>query len=871
MGCYMGRRSILIILCLFFFFSFLFGLGSPPDPRPIAPRSSGLPSEPPPVLDPDYGKLPLAFEPNQGQTDPEVKFLARGRGYGLFVTPRGVVLSLKGSKTPSHHFSGKGSHLKLPAPSSPDVPSPLVLRLELEGAQAAPAFEISEKLPGISNYFIGNDPSRWHSQIPRYAKLRIRDIYPGVDMVYYGDQGKLEYDFLVKPGGDPNRIRMKYEGADKGEVGNEGNLRLAVGNKQVVFRAPVAYQEGLFGNKIVTGVYRSIGDREIGFEVKDYDRSKTLVIDPVLDYSTYLGGTGDDGADVIVVDASGEAYVAGFTASVDFPTTSGAYGTVAPGGGNNFNAFVSKLDASGSILVYSTYLGGNFNDSEGQGLAVDQGGSAYVSGYTTTPDFPWTAGAYQTVFGGAQDAFVAKLDPSGSSLVYSTFLRGSADDEGIGLAVDPNGCAFLTGNTTGPFPTTPGAYQTAFAGGSLDAFVTKLNASGSALLYSTLLGGSPNQGGTGNEDGYAIALDPGGYAYVTGWTESGDFPTTSGAYQRTFVGAQDVFAAKLDPAGGGTADLVYSTYLGGSNGDSGNGIAVDPSGDAYVTGYTDSSTFPISAGAYQTIFPGGYGSAFVTKLNNTATSLVYSTFLGASGGDLGNGIAVDPSGIAYVTGYSGAGFPATSGAFQTNFGGGGFDAFVAALNPTGTGLAYSTYLGGSGYDQGSAIALDPSGNAYVAGYSAGSLPTTSGSFQPAFGGSPYDVFVAKFDASNFPTPVPTVSPTPTITATPIGTATPTSTPVLVTSIGPPYPNPVQGGQVSIGLTVPGPSTVGWKIFTMGFRKIFEDHSQVASAGTILWNLEDQGGTPVANGLYYLQVDITGPQPLTRILKVLVMK
>jgi hypothetical protein len=410
------------------------------------------------------------------------------------------------------------------------------------------------------------------------------------------------------------------------------------------------------------------GKRQVGFRVAAYDPSRPLIIDPVLAYSTYLGGSGDDFGLGIAVDGAGSAYVTGQTLSTNFPTTSGAAQTTKAGGFSD--VFVTKLDATGSAFLYSTYLGGSDFDFS-LGIAVDGAGSAYVTGATRSTDFPTTSGAAQTTNAGSVDAFLAKLDATGSALLYSTYLGGSSDDGGRGIAVDGAGSAYVTGDTSSTdFPATSGAAQTTNAGGQ-DAFVTKLNASGSALLYSTYLGGSSGEVGQG------IAVDGAGRAYMTGSTQSTDFPTTSGAAQTIYAGGFfDAFVTKLDATG---SVLLYSTYLGGSGDDVGLGIAVDGAGSAYVTGQTFSSNFPTTSGAAQTTHAGGIADAFVTKLDASGSALLYSTYLGGSGFDIGQGIAVDGAGRVYVTGdTSSTNFPTTSGAAQTTHAG-SFDAFVAKI------------------------------------------------------------------------------------------------------------------------------------------------------------------------------------------------
>ncbi len=723
----------------------------------------------------NYGHIPLCFEPNEGQTDPQVRFLARGGGYNLFLTPAEAVFVLKRGDanhsprqpTLSKRSASKGSSLQT---NPPDV-----LRIRLEGGNRKAEFAGMEEAGGKSHYFIGNDHSKWRTNIPNYGKVGIKEVYPGIDMVYYGARGKLEYDFIVKPGADPGAIGLGYEGAKNAEVDGQGNLVFHLAQGEVAFKAPVVYQERGAEKTKIDGAYKVRADGKIGFETGNYVKTLSLVIDPALDYSTYLGGSNWEEGMGIAVDGSGEACVTGWTEG-SFPTTGGAFQTVF---GNNEDAYVSKLDATGSSLVYSTYLGGS-GDDYGFSVAVDGSGSAYVTGNTDSSNYPTTGGAYQTVYAGvgiSGSAFVSKLDATGSSLVYSTYLGGNGGVQGSGIAVDGSGNAYVAGSTAGGLPTTSGAYQTAFGGGYFDAFVSKLNASGSALLYSTYLGGSNVDHSLG------LALNGSGNAYVAGYTDSADFPTTSGAVQTAFGGVEDAFVTELDAAG---SSLVFSTFLGGSDSEA-YSIAVDGSGEAYVTGWTEGS-FPTTSGAYQTAW-GGSQNAFVSKLDASGSTLIYSTYLGGAKSVEGYGIAVDGPGNAYVTGWTQGTLPTTSGAYQPIFGG-DVDAFFTILNPAGGGagdLVYSTYLGGSGSDVGWSTAVDPSGAAYVSGWSQQGFPTTGGAYQTAYGGV-YDAFVAKFDAAvtnnSTPSPTPTMSLTPTATHTPTMTLTftvtntPTNTPTF---------------------------------------------------------------------------------------------
>jgi hypothetical protein len=615
----------------------------------------------------------LSFEANQGQTDAHVKFLSRGPGYTLFLTSDEVALELQDSGSRIQDSvrakrSGTLSALRRTTDHGQGTRESL-LRLKLVNANQNAVATGASELPGKANYFIGNDPRKWRTNVPTYAKVKYAGVYPGVDLVFYGNQRQLEHDFVVAPGADASRIALRLEGSKKSSLDAEGNLVVAVEGGEVRLEKPLIYQEGSSGRREIPGGYVLTGAREVAFKVGAYDPTKPLVIDPVLVYSTYLGGSGVDVGFGIAVDPSGNAYVTGQTSSDNFPTTAGAFQTSLAG---SDNAFVTELNPAGSALVYSTYLGGSKVDS-GQGIAVDSSGHAYVRGIATSTDFPTTAGAFQTSLAGSLNTFITKLNPSGSALVYSTYLGGSSVDVGWGIAVDSSGHAYVAGNTTSSdFPITPGAFQTSLAG-SQNAFVTKLNPSGSGLVYSTYLGG------TSADVVWDIAVDSSGHAYVTGYATSTNFPTTAGAFQTSLAGSHNAFVTKLNPSGSG---LVYSTYLGGGGLDYGLGIAVDSLGHAYVTGQTQSSDFPTTAGAFQTSLA-GTKNAFVTTLNPSGSALVYSTYLGGSGGDAGYGIAVDTSGNAFVTGVTGSSnFPTTTGAFQTSLAGSD-NTFVAKLTPKG--------------------------------------------------------------------------------------------------------------------------------------------------------------------------------------------
>jgi len=518
----------------------------------------------------------------------------------------------------------------------------------------------------------------------------------------------------------------------------QGDLVLKMGEDEIRWHKPVAYQEKNGTRQEIAAHYAITDTNRVAFELAKYDAGRPLYIDPLI-YSTYLGGTGGDFGYGIAVDSAGNAYVTGSTGSTDFPVTPGAFQTTGVG------VFVTKFNPTGGALVYSTYLG---EGGWGYGIAVDSAGNAYVTGGAVA-DFPITPGAFQPTYaGGGSDAFVTKLNPTGSALVYSTYLGGSSSwDQGNGVAVDSVGNAYVTGYTeSADFPITPGAFQPAYGGGDRDTFATKLNPTGSALVYSTYLGGSGEDVGTG------VAVDSAGNAYLTGYTGSTDFPTTPGAFQTTHNGVWDAFVTELNPPG---SALVYSTYLGGSGyWNLGSGIAVDGASNAYVSGTTNSTDFPTTANVVQPAY-GGNSDAFVSKLNPTGSALVYSTYLGGSGGDTSGGIAVDSQGNAYVTGntYS-TDFPTTTNAVQPA-NGGNSDAFVVKLNPTGSALLYSSYLGGCCSEYGFGIAVDSAQNVYVTGETDSPNFPTMNPFQPALGATwATNAFVTK-------TSVPTETPTTT--------------------------------------------------------------------------------------------------------------
>ena len=664
-------------------------LGSTPPGQPSQPRASN-----------EYGNLPLSFEANHGQTDPKVKFLSRGNGYDLSLTSMEAILTLR--KTDRSMF-GKTLRNRPSAIPISRSKKDTTVRMKLIGANPQSEIAGFQELPGKVNYFIGNDPQQWHTGVSTYEKVKYSDVYPGVDLIYYGNQKELEYDFVIAPGANPAAIALDFEGSNQLEVNAKGDLVVHTDGGEILHRKPVIYQETNGIRQDLSGSYVIRDGHRIGFQVSDYDVTKPLIIDPVVVYSTYLGTNLDDFILGITVDPLGNAFVVGFTQSLNFP--------------NGFDAFVAKLNPSGSAFVYISYLGGTHQD-EGQGIALDALGNAYVTGQTRSTDFPTTTGALQTVLKGSSDAFVTKFNPSGG-LAYSTYLGGSNPDQGWGIAADASGNAYVTGtpssNRDFPSLNNPTARSS--------VFVAKVNPAGSALVYATLIPGAIF--------GSDIGIDASGNAYVTGHTNV-DFLATVNAAQPTRGGDFDAFITKLDPTG---SSIIYSTYVGGISVDTAESIAVGPSGEACIIGATFSNNFP-TVNPFQPTLRGS-SDVFIAKFN-PAGSVVYSTYLGGTGSERGQGIAVDTAGNAYATGEASSDFPVVNPVQAGNNG----DVFITKLNPGGSALIYSTLFGGNNEDLGFDVTIDGSGSAYVAGITKSTNFPTVNPAQPASSGS-FDGFIAK--------------------------------------------------------------------------------------------------------------------------------
>jgi hypothetical protein len=651
------------------------------------------------------------FERNDGQVDPRVRFLSRGRNHTLFLTEDETVFAFADGR-PATEATPPREH---------------VFRMQFAGGSTAAAVRGLDPLPGRSHYLIGADPRNWHTDIPHYGQVLVQGVYPGVDLVYYGSGDHLEYDLILAPGADPARVAIRFGGARSLWIDGDGNLVAEVGKRRIRLEKPVVYQPQAGGRQLVAGRYVLRADGEAGVAVGPYDRSRALVIDPVIVYATFLGGDDADQGESIVLDASGHAYVTGTTNSATFPTTAGACQREKHAVGD---VFITKLAADGSTVLYSTFLGGALHD-QGRALAVNRDGEVFVTGTTASVDFPLQNAVQPAFGGGGGDVFVTKLNAQGSAALFSTYLGGRALDEGRGIAVDSAGDVYVTGETGSVDFRTVGAYQSAFGGGT-DAFVIKLPGSGSpAPLYATFLGGR------GADVGRSIAVDAADRVVMTGKTDSPDFPLRN-PIQPVLGGRVDAFVTQFAVAGTG---LVYSTYLGGAQSDAGSGIAVDSAGSVYVTGDTTSPDFPVAA-ALQPARAGAI-DAFVVRIKPGGTAFAFATYLGGRDIDIGRSIAVDARGIAHVAGVTGSrDFPVREpiqGAV-----GGAMDAFVTRISPDGSALLSSTYLGGSDVDYASGIAVDGTGGVAVSGQTASKdFPATPQAFRRVFNGGSFDAFVVK--------------------------------------------------------------------------------------------------------------------------------
>lgn len=687
----------------------------------------------------NYGKVPLSFEANHGQVNKQVKYLTRANGHNLFLTPNEAVIELKHKETAS------------------------TLRMKLHGAAPKPEVRGEWQLEGTTNYFLGNDPNQWRTNVPTYERVKYESVYPGVDVVYYGNQQQLEYDFVVKPGADPNAIKLSFSGAETLRLDGQGNLVIATAAGEVIQHKPIVYQESHGQRQEIAGNYVLQSHDKVSFAVGAYDASQTLVIDPVLSYATYATVAANGSEPRLAVDNNGSAYV---VTSVD--ANPAIVGALNQGKGIS----VTKFSPDGTKVLYTAVIGGaTWNQDRVNGLTVDSSGNLYLVGTTAAADFPTTPGAFRRQFlsatgsaSGPNNSFVLKLNASGNALVFSTYFSSTLQLEAFAVGVDAAGNVIVTGATGGDLPATPNAYKPTIGlsdvGAPQDAFVTKFNPTGSALIYSTNLGGSSADSGS------ALAIDQAGNAYVMGTTYSSvenggkfasiPFPTTSGAYEASSY--QNIFLTKLDPNG----NVVYSAlpasgYVGG--------IAVDSAGNAYLSGtrkvihVANDDPMPGTPGAFQ-VYPvySDYdeltkNTGYVTKLSADGSTRVYSTYLGGPyEGSFIYGIAVDKAGCAYVTGESLYDFPATGSLFNV----GKFGLHVAKLNASGSGLIYSTRILGSGHPY---LGIDAAGTAYLTGLASPDFQPTPGAAIPQPSGDKYrsQSFLLKIAAT---TPAETVQSAP---------------------------------------------------------------------------------------------------------------
>lgn len=655
----------------------------------------------------------LRFEPNRGQFEDRIRYLARGPNFGLHLSREGATLALKGAESDERAIVG----------------------LRVVGARAVEPQGFGV-LPGHSNYVMGNAAQHWVNAVASFSQVQYAGVLPGVDLVFYGTGAReLEYDLRLAPGADPALIELELDGVVDIELSQTGDALLKLpGGGELKQHRPIAYQLEPDGVRhFLPAEFRVLPGRRLGFRVSGVDPARALVIDPVLSYATYLGGSRYDHFNAVAADASGNTYAVGYTTGTLFPTAAAAQ----PGYGGGFSdAVIVKLNAAGNSFIYATYLGGSDAD-QAYGVAVDASGNAYVTGVTFSANFP-KLGALQPTLGGGQDAFVAKLN-GGGALVYSTFLGGTGDDLGQAIAVNAAGEAYVAGSTfSANFPKL-GAFQGALSGTN-DAFVSRLTAAGSSLVSSTYLGGA------GGEYGQGIAIDNAGGAIVVGQTGSSNFPVLSAA-QGSFGGSlADAFISRFNPAG---SSLVYSTYLGGSASDVATGVA-QVGGAAIVAGYTSSSNFPVLGGGQAAL--GGGSDAFLTRVNQSGSAFDYSTFLGGASSDAANAVLLDGSGFVYVVGETAStDFPAASPITGQEVLKGTSDAFLAAFSSSSGAKSYASYLGGNAADSAVGVAAG-AGLLHVLGNTFSSnFPTQSAIFSSPLG--PQDGFVARL-------PVQTLAPAP---------------------------------------------------------------------------------------------------------------
>lgn len=671
--------------------------------------------------------LPVRFEPNAGQWDPQVRYAARAGGYGVVLTSSEAVVTLAPN-------DGKPARR---------------IGISLDGAAALPDSEGLDPISARGSYLLGNRPSDWRTGVPQYGRVRYREVYPGIDLVYYADGRQLEYDFVLQPGADPGKIRMRFRGADRVSLTGSGDLLLQAGGRSVTQKRPVVYQEEADGTRrAIVARYRISGKNAARVEVADYDASKPLVIDPVLQYSSLFGGARGDAVTGVKVDAQGFVWVSGYVSDGGIPARGGEFSGEFKAGTDIFVAKIDPKAFGNDSLVYYTYIGGNGADAATD-LAMDAQGNVYLTGSTNSTDFPLGGYAYQTSRKeSSTEAFVLKLRPAVAgeySLAYSSYLGGRGTDEGRGVDVDAAGKIYIVGTTTSEnFPAVSARQGTKW--GEQDAFVAKFDPDAldgaASLMYSSLLGGN------GFDDGRSIAVTPEGIAYIAGSTSSTEFPWAGAPYYDTYQGGVDVFLAKVDASKAGEESVPYASYFGGTGLDEARRVTLDAEGKLWLTGVTLSNDLPVTANAFQGSRPGGDGDGFVVRLNLEApreAAVEYLSYLGGSAGDVAYDVAPDPAGGVWVTGYTlSRDFPVTQDALAAAYPG-GVNVFATKIDPAGkngTSLAYSTYLGQINIHVGYAIAAGPNGRVVIGGVtSSPAMRTTENAARSEYAGGTSDGFV----------------------------------------------------------------------------------------------------------------------------------
>ena len=776
------------------------------------------------------GRHPLVFIENQGQWAETIEFMARRSGMVTYLQKDALTLRLEG-REPGQCAKGVAVHMAF------------------EGSLETAMLEGENQQSGVYNFFVSNDCSKWRSEVPGYSRVTYYGLYEGIDLRVREQGGWLEYDLLLAEDADLNQVVIRCDGINELRIDLDGSLIMITEFGPIVQKPPTAWYESASGEqRPVQCRFRKFDTYRYGFEVPEADLGLALVIDPGLEWSTFLGAGPNDHVLGCALTPTGDVVVVGHTESVSFPTTPGAYDTTFNGFPND--GFISCLGVDGDTLLWSTFLGGSGDDILLR-LVLDDSDRATVVGMTKSSDFPTTPNAFDTIYDGNWDAVIARLSADGSQLIYSTLLGSSGEEWAVTIDVDNSGEVVVGGYTgSSGFPITPGAYDTTYNGGIRDAFVTRLNADATGLVYSTYLGGSNNEGWQCeppyhymNVCDMGLMLDGSGDVILSGETWSSDFPTTPGAYDTSFNGATDVFVTRLNADG---SSLVYSTFLGGSSYDGTYGFAIDEFGTPTMSGITESSNFPITPGAYDTALSGN-SDAFMVQMNVTGDSLLYSTFLGSPSitttfFECANALILDDAGKVILTGQVGPGFPTTPGAFDTTFGGvlPYEDAFLSRISPGGNGqadLLYSTYLGGWSYDLGMGLAFVADSTVIVAGITrSNDFPITQGAYDTTYGGQAEgDGFICRFGAY-------------------VGIQEETSSkPQSSIMFSPVFPNPSQD-KFSFTISLQEATNVQVSVFDITGRLIEIIINEHLSAGihSFTWNPKSSE-KKLASGVYFLKL------------------